>query len=60
MPGESGLDLPAAILTGADLDALDDVELRHASTNVNIFARVVPEQKLRLVKALRPTAKWSP
>jgi Ca2+-transporting ATPase len=40
-------------ITGAELDAMDDGELRHRIGTVNIFARVVPEQKLRLVQALK-------
>jgi len=41
-------------LTGADLDALDDVQLTTAATAATIFARVSPEQKARLVRLLRP------
>ncbi len=40
-------------ITGADVDAMDDEELRRRIAGVNIFARVVPEQKLRLVNALK-------
>jgi len=41
-----------APLTGAAIAALDDDALRkHAATH-NLYARVVPEQKLRLVRAL--------
>ena len=32
---------------------MSDEELQHRIKTVNIFARVVPEQKLRLVKALK-------
>ncbi len=41
------------VLTGADLDALDDAELARRVATVDVFARVVPAQKLRLVRALR-------
>jgi len=41
------------IITGLELDLLDDAELQRRIRSVNIFARVVPEQKLRLVMALR-------
>jgi len=41
------------VLTGAELDSLDDVGLTDAVKSVQVFARVRPEQKLRLVKALR-------
>ncbi|MGB8648359.1 MAG: cation-translocating P-type ATPase [Anaerolineae bacterium] len=40
-------------ITGPELDAMDDVELRRRIAHVNIFARVVPEQKLRIVNALK-------
>lgn len=41
------------IITGPELDRMDDAELQRRIRSVNIFARVVPEQKLRLVSALR-------
>jgi len=42
-----------ALLTGRELDALSDPELRARLPELCVFARVVPEQKLRLVQALR-------
>jgi Ca2+-transporting ATPase len=50
---EIGLDSPGGVLTGAELDALGDAQLALRIREVNIYARVVPEQKLRLVQALR-------
>lgn len=50
---ELGLDLKAEILTGADIAKLTLSELRKKVANVSIFARVVPEQKLKLVQALK-------
>jgi Ca2+-transporting ATPase len=47
-----GLRAEAAV-TGADLDAMSDTELRACVKTASIFARVVPEQKLRLVEALK-------
>ncbi len=41
------------VLTGADLENLDDDELRQAVADVSVFARTDPEQKLRLVNALQ-------
>ena len=41
------------IISGPELDRLDDAELQRRIGSVNIFARVVPEQKLRLVIALK-------
>jgi Ca2+-transporting ATPase len=41
------------VITGTELQTMDDAELSRRIKNVNIFARVVPEQKLRLVNALK-------
>ncbi len=41
------------IITGPELDSLGDAELRERIRSVDIFARVVPEQKLLLVNALK-------
>ncbi len=48
-----GLDREGQSITGLELDTMDDAELRRRIKNVNIFARVVPEQKLRIVNALK-------
>lgn len=48
-----GLARPEAVMTGPELDAVTDAQLRQRVTQVNIFARVVPEQKLRLVQAFK-------
>ncbi len=41
------------ILTGPELDRMTDEQLRQRLGGVNIIARVVPEQKLRIVNALK-------
>jgi len=41
------------IVTGAELDAMDDGAVREALGKEVIFARVAPEHKLRVVNALR-------
>jgi cation-transporting P-type ATPase F len=41
------------VLTGQDLDRLDDADLPAAVDHAVVFARVTPEQKLRLVEALQ-------
>ncbi len=41
------------VLTGAELDLLDDEQLAEAAESTAVFARVSPEQKLRLVRALQ-------
>jgi Ca2+-transporting ATPase len=48
-----GLTQPETVVTGPELDAMTDVQLRERVAEVNIFARVVPEQKLRLVQAFK-------
>jgi len=40
-------------ITGPELDMMDDSELRNRINLVTVFARVVPEQKLRIVNALK-------
>ncbi|MFG1888600.1 HAD-IC family P-type ATPase [Micromonospora sp. NPDC049051] len=44
---------PGDVLTGADLAALPAGELPEAVRRASVFARVSPEQKLRLVEALQ-------
>ncbi len=50
-----GLDRGSGVvgLTGRDLEKLNDEELADAAERASVFARVAPEQKLRLVKALQ-------
>lgn len=40
-------------ITGPELNGMDEATLRREIESVNIFARVVPEQKLRLIEALK-------
>jgi Ca2+-transporting ATPase len=44
---------PGRVVTGLDLETLSDAELAHAVKEANVFARVAPEDKLRLVEALK-------
>jgi len=41
------------VVTGHDIDRLDDLELREIVRNATVFARTSPEHKLRLVTALQ-------
>ncbi|MBC5763937.1 cation-translocating P-type ATPase [Ramlibacter albus] len=50
---QAGIAAEAGVLTGDALAAMDDARLRHAVRAVRVFARVTPQQKLRLVRALR-------
>ena len=48
-----GLQPADEIITGSELDAMSDEELQKRIRTTCIFARAVPEQKLRLVQALK-------
>jgi Ca2+-transporting ATPase len=45
------------VLTGKDLDALDDAGLAARLPNVTVFARIMPEQKLRIVEAYKASGQ---
>ena len=51
--GMIGLKNHDRVLTGADLEAMDDAELADAAVQTDIFARTSPAHKLRLVTALQ-------
>jgi len=42
-----------AVVTGADLDAMDDAELEARVHDIAVFSRVEPRHKLRIVEALQ-------
>lgn len=48
-----GLKRSAKVMTGADIDCMDDATLAFTVLDTDIFARTSPEHKLRLVKALQ-------
>jgi len=50
---EIGLDDTAGCITGPELDAMSDDELARRIRSVSVFARMVPEQKLTLIRALK-------
>ena len=41
------------ILLGADVEGMKDEELRREAENVSVFAKLSPEQKARVIRALR-------
>jgi Ca2+-transporting ATPase len=43
----------AEVVTGAELDQMSDKELSQRIENINVFARVNPEHKLRIVRCLK-------
>ncbi|HCV19475.1 MAG TPA: carbonate dehydratase, partial [Alteromonas sp.] len=48
-----GLTHTDKVLTGTELDALSDEQLKEAVQHTDVFARTTPEHKLRLVMALQ-------
>jgi len=42
-----------AVLTGAEIKDLDDLALRNRVRACDVFARILPEQKLRIIEALK-------
>jgi P-type Ca2+ transporter type 2C len=50
---QAGLLQSGDTITGAELDRMSDTELQQRIENTSIFARAVPEQKLRIVNALK-------
>ena len=51
--GQVGIPNCDKIITGDELDRMTDEELRKKVRSVSIFSRVVPEHKMRIVKAFR-------
>ncbi len=50
---QAGLNEQDEILTGHNLKNLSESELKEKIRHVNIFARIIPEQKLQIIKALK-------
>ena len=50
---EIGLENPEKCMTGDELKSISEKELSHKIKDINVFARVVPEQKLKIVEALK-------
>jgi len=48
-----GLPSPDACVTGAELESMDEGEAARRIRSARVFARVAPEQKLRIVNALK-------
>ncbi|MBO0686230.1 MAG: cation-translocating P-type ATPase, partial [Candidatus Dormibacteraeota bacterium] len=54
---EVGLDHAGGCITGPELETMGDDELARRIRTVGVFARMVPEQKLRLIRALKANAE---
>lgn len=50
---QAGIDISGGALSGEEISMLNDDELIQRINNVNVFARIIPEQKLRIVRALQ-------
>ena len=54
---EAGLKIdpkdPASVITGEDLEKIDDERLKKIVSKVRVYARVSPHHKLRIIKALQ-------
>jgi len=57
LEGATGPDGMALVLTGREIENLPEDELAQAADSAAVFARVSPEQKLRLVRALQRLGK---
>jgi Ca2+-transporting ATPase len=49
----AGIDDAGGVMTGDELESIADKELARRIENVRIFARTMPEQKMRIVRAFR-------
>lgn len=52
-----GLRNQSRVITGDEIDEIDDLELRQVVGDVDIFSRMRPAQKLRLVEALKSNSE---
>ncbi len=50
---ELGILKEGKVLTGAELDAMDDETYQKIVSDVNVYARVSPEHKIKIVRALK-------
>ncbi len=49
----AGLDVTGGVIDGAQLAQMSEAELRECARSARVFARTLPDQKLRLVNALK-------
>ncbi len=52
-----GIDTSRGILTGTQLDGMDDAVLKDKLQSISLFARTAPEHKYRIVNALRSSGE---
>jgi Ca2+-transporting ATPase len=51
-------DKRSAVITGPELAGMSDEALAHAARSLRVYARVNPEQKLRIIKALQGNGEF--
>ncbi|MEO8001782.1 MAG: cation-translocating P-type ATPase, partial [Arenimonas sp.] len=54
---QAGIEDEGIVMTGADITSMADDALQAAIRNVHVYARIMPEQKLRLVQALKASGE---
>jgi P-type Ca2+ transporter type 2C len=54
---QAGLSRPESVISGTALERMSDAELAEQIRETQVFARVVPEQKLRIVRALKANSE---
>jgi Ca2+-transporting ATPase len=54
---QAGLERPESVITGQELERLSDSDLATRIRDTQVFARVVPDQKLRIVLALKANSE---
>ena len=52
MAGQIGFNV-TGVLNGADVEGMDEAALKNAVERVNVFVRITPAHKLRIIKALK-------
>ena len=52
-----GLNNPDKVMTGLELENYSDIELKSVISDINVFSRVMPAQKLRLVNFLKASGE---
>jgi cation-transporting ATPase E len=55
---QAGLSGDALLVSGLELDEMDDTQFREAAERTTVFGRVTPEQKQRLVESLRSNGHY--
>ncbi len=55
---QAGFDPEAKLISGPDLDLLDDGQLDAAAVEHGVFGRITPQQKERLVRALHAQGRY--